>query len=246
VNRQAADRRRAAARAGQAIGRMVRLPVGLVHVREDGPPDAPVVLLLHGFASSMHSFDRVTPLLAPDRRVVRIDLLGHGSTTAAVPDLGSQAQAAMVTAVLDRLGLAPNTVVGHSFGADVAIAVAAADDESAARVVVIGQAPDYSTARLPRGSALLRHPVAGPWLHRLALAAAVNRASRFAFAPGAPAGSYFDREDRRVLDYRATAPAMDRTVLVDRPRLLAARGLDQQLRDLGRPALVILGRLDRL
>ncbi len=113
-------------------------------------------------------------------------------------------------------------------------------------MVVVAQAPDYSAARLPRGSRLLSHPLVGPWLHRLATVATVNRASRFAFAPGAPAADYFDRPDRRLLDYRAAAPEMDRTVLIDRPRLLATRGLDQQLRDLHRPALVILGARDQL
>ena len=34
--------------------------------------------------------------------------------------------------------------------------------------VVIGQAPDYASARLPRGSALLTLPVVGPWIQRLA------------------------------------------------------------------------------
>lgn len=235
----------AAARAGQAIGRILDLPVGPVHVRLDGPATAPAILLLHGFASSLHAFDRLTPLLAADRLVVRVDLLGHGATTSQVPGFDSIAQAAMVGQVLDRLDLTPQTVVGHSFGADVAIAVAAADG-CAARVVVIAQAPDYSAARLPRGSWLLSHPLVGPWLHRLATASSVNRASRFAFAPGACAADYFDRPDRRLLDYRAAAPALDRTVLVDRPLLLAARGLDEQLRDLHRPALVILGARDQL
>ena len=41
-------------------------------------PTRPCVLLVHGYASSMHAFDRVTPLLAARRRVVRVDLLGHG------------------------------------------------------------------------------------------------------------------------------------------------------------------------
>jgi pimeloyl-ACP methyl ester carboxylesterase len=234
-----------AARTGRAIGRLVELPVGPVHVREDGPVDAPPIVLLHGYASSLHAYDRVTPILATTSRVIRVDLLGHGSSPLDAPDYGAEAQAAMVADVLDRLGRAPETVVGHSFGADVAIALAERTGR-ATRVVVIGQAADYAHARLPRGNQLLSHPLTGLWLRRLAPPAAIDRASRFAFAPGAPAAELFDQPDRRSVDFRATAPAMHRTVLLDRPRALATRGLDARLADLALPTLVILGAQDQL
>jgi pimeloyl-ACP methyl ester carboxylesterase len=240
----AADRR-SAARSGRAIGRLVELPVGTMHVREDGPPDGPMVVLLHGYASSLHAFDRVTPILATADRVVRVDLLGHGSSPLEAPDYGAEAQAAMIARVLDQLGVTPETVVGHSFGADVAIALAEQTGR-VTRVVVIGQAPDYADARLPRGNQLLSHPRAGRWLRRLAPAAAIDRASRFAFAPGAHAAELFDQPDRRSVDFRATAPAMHRTVLLDRPHALAMRGLDARLADLALPTLVILGAQDQL
>ena len=228
-----------------AIGRMIQLPFGAIHVREDGPPDAPVVVLLHGFASSMHSFDRVASVLAADRHVVRVDLLGHGCSTKVAADFDDDRQAAMVHAVLDVLDLQPSAVVGHSFGADVAIAMAEQGGR-VGRLVLIGQAPDYSHARLPRGSAVLGHRTWGPLVHRLAVGPTVNRASRFAFAPGTRAGPLFDRRDRRLADVRATAPAVYRTVLVDRPARLARHPLDTRLSDLGLPTLVVLGEQDQL
>jgi pimeloyl-ACP methyl ester carboxylesterase len=234
-----------AARSGRAIGRLVELPAGRVHVREDGPPDAPTIVLLHGYASSLHVYDRVAPILATAHRVIRVDLLGHGSSALDAPDYRAEAQAAMIARVLDELGVPPETVVGHSFGADVAIALAEQTGR-ATRVVVIAQAPDYADARLPPGNRLLSHPLAGRWLRRLAPAAAIDRASRFAFAPGAQAAELFDRPDRRSVDFRATAPAMHRTVLLDRPRALAIRGLDARLADLSLPTLVILGAQDQL
>jgi pimeloyl-ACP methyl ester carboxylesterase len=228
-----------------AIGRILDLPVGAVHVREDGPADAPVVVLLHGFASSMHSFDRIVPLLATDRHVLRVDLLGHGCSTHVAAGLGDDRQATMVLAVLDHLGRQPETVVGHSFGADVAIAVAEQGGQ-VDRLVLIGQAPDYGQARMPRGSSVLGHRVLGPLVHRFAVGPTVNRASRFAFAPGTRAVSLFDRPDRRLIDVRATAPAAYRAVLVDRPARLAERPLDRRLGDLGVPTLVVLGEQDQL
>lgn len=237
--------RPAAARSGRAIGRLVATPAGPIHVREDGRADAPAVLLIHGYASSMHGFDRLTPFLAARLRVVRVDLLGHGASVSAAPDYGHQAQARAVAGALDRAGVSASVVVGHSFGADVAIALAElrADLE---RVVVVAQAPDYTDASLPRGNQLLRPAYVGRLLRRLAPAAAVDQASRFAFAPGVDAASLFDQPDRRVTDFRATAPGVHRMVLHDRPRDLAVRGLDRRLADLGRPALVILGAQDQL
>src|SRR3954470_9530250 len=125
----------------EVIGRLVDGPAGAVHVREDGPLGAPTVILLHGFSSSMHSFDSLAPLLAADRRVVRVDLLGHGCSPSAASYL-SGCQAEMVSAVMDQLRLARVTVVGHSFGADVAIALAE-QRRDVDRLVLLAQAPDY-------------------------------------------------------------------------------------------------------
>ncbi|GAA3539663.1 hypothetical protein GCM10022222_24060 [Amycolatopsis ultiminotia] len=47
-------------------------------------------------------------------------------------------------------------------------------------------------------------------------------------------------------DFAATSPRMARIVLTERRKLLEARPLDGQLRDLGLPALVLLGSRDRL
>ena len=229
----------------ELIGRLVPLAAGLVHVREDGPVEGPVLVLLHGFASSMHSFDRVAPLLAATCRVIRVDLLGHGGSGRSAAGYDSDHQGAMVDGLLDQLGAAPGIVVGHSFGADVAIALAE-QSRRVAGLVVIGQAPDYSSARIPRGGWLMGNPLAARLIRRFAPAPAVRRVARFAFAPGARPEALFDHPGRIVEDFRLTVPEVYRTVLVDRPRELDQRGLDQRLRDLGLPTLAILGAQDQL
>ncbi|HEU0113058.1 MAG TPA: alpha/beta fold hydrolase, partial [Thermomicrobiales bacterium] len=47
-----------------------------VERRGAGPP----VVLLHGFAGSVRTWDNLAPALAIDREVVAVDLLGHGDT----------------------------------------------------------------------------------------------------------------------------------------------------------------------
>jgi pimeloyl-ACP methyl ester carboxylesterase len=51
-----------------------------VFYREAGPPQAPTVLLLHGFAASSHMFRELIPLLAQEYHVIAPDLPGFGQT----------------------------------------------------------------------------------------------------------------------------------------------------------------------
>lgn len=50
---------------------------------QDGPRDAPALLLIHGTASSTRAWDPMVPLLTGSHRVIRIHLLGHGRSAAA-------------------------------------------------------------------------------------------------------------------------------------------------------------------
>src|SRR3954471_18694236 len=129
------------------IGDLVRVDGHDVHVRHDGPEDAPAVVLVHGFSCSMHWFDRIAAELAAEHRVIRVDLLGHGCTSTATK-LDAAVQAQAMSGVLERLGTKGATAVGHSFGADVVLAMARRTDQ-VARVVIIAQAPDYDCSRLP-------------------------------------------------------------------------------------------------
>jgi pimeloyl-ACP methyl ester carboxylesterase len=59
-----------------------RIPVDGVDVfyREAGSPDAPVVLLLHGFPTASHMFRDLMPLLADRFRLIAPDLPGFGQS----------------------------------------------------------------------------------------------------------------------------------------------------------------------
>ncbi|WP_157729898.1 alpha/beta fold hydrolase [Bacterioplanes sanyensis] len=51
-----------------------------IHYRDEGKRDGPVILMLHGVASSLHTWDGWVQALAPHYRLVRIDLPAHGLT----------------------------------------------------------------------------------------------------------------------------------------------------------------------
>lgn len=207
---------------------------GAVHVREDGPAAAPALLLLHGFSGSLHWFDLVVPALAENFRLVRIDLLGHGATRGLAADAPVQALA--TEAVLAQLDVTAVTAVGHSFGADVAVALAERSERVTA-LVIVTQAPDYSDATFPRAFAVMTVPVLGDAIARVIQGAAVT-------LTGVAALRRQRLAVQALQDLRALDRAMVRVVLVARRARLAARPLDEQLRDAGKPALVILGERD--
>ena len=65
-----------------ADDRFVHLDDGDMHVVQDGKPGAPALLLIHGSAGSLASWDAVVPSLAGAFRVIRVDLLGCGRSAA--------------------------------------------------------------------------------------------------------------------------------------------------------------------
>ncbi|HUQ45043.1 MAG TPA: alpha/beta fold hydrolase [Gemmatimonadaceae bacterium] len=83
------------------------------------------VVFVHGFATSGHLWSDVVSLMPPGRRLVVLDLLGHGrSDPPAARALTLHAHAERVVALLDALGVASACVVGHGMGGGVAQSLA--------------------------------------------------------------------------------------------------------------------------
>jgi pimeloyl-ACP methyl ester carboxylesterase len=230
-------------RGRRLAGRLVPVTVsgfaGPVHVREDGRPDAPTLLLLHGFSGSLHWFDLALPALVPDFRIVRIDLLGHAGTGG--PAVDAPVQARVAEAVLAHLDAQAVTAVGHSFGADVAVELAEISDR-VERLVIVTQAPDYSDATLPRGNHLMTVPVLGAALARTFQGLATGVAALTRLRRRATPQS--ELVAHALADFRALRPQMFRVILADRPARMARRPLDAQVRAAGKPTLVLLGEKD--
>lgn len=112
-----------------------------LHLRDTGPREAPAILLLHGFGSSLHTWDEVAAGLEDRFRVLRLDLPGFGLTGADPTGDYTDARAhVVIAALLDRLGLARVHLVGSSMGGRIAWSFAAARPERVAKLVLM--APD--------------------------------------------------------------------------------------------------------
>lgn len=80
----------------------------------------PVLLLLHGWADNLHTFDKLAGALT-GFRIVRLDMPGFGGSERPEDAWGAGEYAAFVARFLEKLDIARYTLVGHSFGGRVAI-----------------------------------------------------------------------------------------------------------------------------
>jgi pimeloyl-ACP methyl ester carboxylesterase len=109
-----------------------------LHVRDTGPRDAPAVLMLHGFGSSLDTWDAWADPLSADHRVIRLDLPGFGLTGADPTGEYTDARTvAVLLALLDRLGVQRATLIGHSMGGRFAWEFAALHPDRVSKLVLV-------------------------------------------------------------------------------------------------------------
>ena len=136
-----------------------------VHYTKSGA--GPAVVLVHGANGTSHDFPpELVEDLARDHTVIVVDRPGHGWSEAPQGPLGLEQNAAAVLALVRELGVAPATLVGHSYGAAVALRAGLDAPEAVRHVVAVCPctALDKRNARYgsvplmdgPLGAALLR------------------------------------------------------------------------------------------
>ncbi len=96
----------------------------------------PAVVLLHGFASSLDTWDGVVPVLSKSHRVIALDLKGFGWTDRPPGDYSPRAEAKLVFDLLSQRGVDKVAVVAHSWGCAVALAMALAHPERVTRLAL--------------------------------------------------------------------------------------------------------------
>ena len=111
-----------------------------VHYQEAGEKSNPVLVLIHGFASSTLVWSKVFLNLAEAGfRVIAVDLLGYGYS--GKPRNGEytiSGQASLLMRLLERLGVKRATLVGSSYGGAVAATCALDHPQHVERLVLVG------------------------------------------------------------------------------------------------------------
>lgn len=117
----------------------VTLEQGTIHYTDDGPRDAPVIVLLHGALVDGRLWRKVVPLLAGHHRVVVPDLpLGcHREALRPEADRTPAGIARLIAGLLERLELDDVLLVGNDSGGALAQLVAADHPERVGRLALV-------------------------------------------------------------------------------------------------------------
>ncbi|GMU73321.1 MAG: pimeloyl-ACP methyl ester esterase BioH [Burkholderiales bacterium] len=208
-----------------------------LHVESVGA--GPPLVLLHGWAMHSGLFGPLLPGLADRFRVHAVDLPGHGRSQAAAPDTLDGYVDAVARSIGAREAL---TVLGWSFGGQVALRWASREGDRVTRLVLVCTSPRF---------------VAAPdWPHAMAAATLARfgddlvsdwRQTLLRFLTLQVQGS---DEGRRALAHlrRQLFARGDpkRSSIAAALRVLAATDLRAEVRSVTAPALAIAGERDTL
>ena len=190
-----------------------------LHADVDGPEDGPVVVFLHGVSGSGETYGWLPARITDGRRVVRLDLRGHGRSARAPGTYVIERYGADVAAVLEQVAGRPAVLVGHSLGGVAAWWVAQRRPELVAAAFLedpplyMGAPAEHERNEIAKLFPLMRDRAAG-WRREGADVATV--AEQIGAAPFTPDGSVRMRDAvcADALRSRAEAQlAMDPEVL---------------------------------
>jgi pimeloyl-ACP methyl ester carboxylesterase len=214
------------------------------HVRTDGNNGAsgtiPVVILLHGLGSSLHTWEPWARSLSAHYRVVRFDLPGFGLTGADPSGDYSDARGiAVLLALMDALSIRRVSLIGNSMGGKLAWQFAALHPDRVARLVLISPdgfaSPGFEygkQAEVPVVARLLPYTLP-TWMLRMNLAPAYADKARLT--------------EETVTRYRdlMLAPGV-RQALLDRTAQVRLEPPEPMLKRTQAPTLLVWGEKDAL
>ncbi len=108
------------------VGHFVQIGADRLHYLDTGNPDGPPLVFVHGLGGNLLNFiDTLFPRLEADFRIVALDRAGSAFSTRPVDAEGSLPDHAdNIAGLMDHLGIAKATIVGHSLGGAVALQTA--------------------------------------------------------------------------------------------------------------------------
>jgi pimeloyl-ACP methyl ester carboxylesterase len=230
-------------------GRFVEAGGRRVHAHVLGPQGAPAVVLIHGASGSGRDYTYdLAPRLAGRYRVIAFDRPGLGHTPA-LHDRGESPaeQAALLDDATAALAIRRAVIVGHSYGAAVAMTWALERPARAAGLVSLagatmpwpgGLGPWYAIASSGLGGATVV-----PLVSRLATPALIHRSIAAVFEPQEPPPGYAAHIGVGLTLRPATLRANARQVNTLRPHIVDMAG---RYGGLDLPVEVVHGTADEI
>lgn len=209
-----------------------------LHVASAGA--GPPLALLHGWGMHAGVFDAWRPALARRRRVLAVDLPGHGRSAA----IGARTLDEVVDAVVDALADVEGALalVGWSFGGQVALRWAAREPARVDRLVLVATSPRF---------------VAGDgWEHAMPAATLARFVDELSRAPAVTLARFLalqvhggDRAREALATLRALCDAHgspSAEALANALAILRDADLRRDARTIATPALVVSGERDAI
>lgn len=219
-----------------------------LRVAEAGPTTGTPVLLLHGWGASVYMWrEWFAPLAAAGRRVIAIDLPGHGLSDKPA-DATAYSLDGMVTRVRDFLdveGIGRVDVVAQSMAGTIALELALYPDAKVATLALINPAC-FGRISLQRLARAVSPTIVDVVLPRLVGRWVVARAHRLVYGDPSKITRHDEDEYWAPSQFPSYARAMRRLLHEFTWTRPAASLMAERLCGLESPALVILGTRDRL
>jgi pimeloyl-ACP methyl ester carboxylesterase len=132
------SRRELEARYLGAPGDLLQIAGMQLHVRDSGCKDGPTLIVLHGFGSSLHTWEPWARALSSDYRVIRFDMPGAGlSGPDPNGDYSDARSMQVLTALMDHFGIAKASLIGNSMGGKIAWKFAAMFPDRVNKLVLV-------------------------------------------------------------------------------------------------------------
>jgi len=205
------------------------------------------VVLIHGNAGSVEDFEgRTLSLLSTHYRVLAIDRPGHGRSDRPARNASVEFQADLLHHTLSILGISDPILVGHSWGAALALAYALRYPSDVSAMVLLAPAayPDDS------GDGLLRTATRVPLIGDLTLLLGkvligrhmLKAALRRAFSPQPVSERYFKIANSRWLDRKhLKAYVEDEASLND-----SLKRMSKRYSEISVPVIIVTGDKDKI
>jgi pimeloyl-ACP methyl ester carboxylesterase len=215
-----------------------------VHMRDEGPrDDAEPIVLLHGTAASLHTWEGWVAQLKGEHRVITLDLPGFGLTGPSVDRIYTLPRySQFMAAFLDAMKLQRVTLVGNSLGGAIAWKTAVDFPERVARLVLIDSAgyPSQATS-VPIGFKLAANPDLAWLTSRVLPRRTIESSVKNVYAKP-------DRVTPELVDryYELALREGNRQALRDRFAQNKGGELAREIKRVSQPTLILWGAEDHL